>query len=298
MSERNQKTDFSCVFPFRQGNEETEASKVDMNTPVLTSADTGLEVTDIGGDAAFAARRVRVRGSAVPMEGMQRIAHAFVEDPENILQELVNAAVEFCGADSAGISVERENGTEKDFYHWVATAGQYSEFLNAILPRYPSACGVCLERGRPQFFTVGQRFFDLMGIEAPLVTDGILLPWEVDQTRGTIFVMAHGRTEAFDQDDCRMMQVLADFAAMGVRHQRQQRLLVEQASAAAAAAMANELAHKINNPLQSLTNVLYLAAEGQEGTNARALARQASGDLEKLSSLVKKLLGLPYRKAE
>jgi hypothetical protein len=267
-----------------------------MNASVLTSADTGLEVIDIEREGVFATRPPRVRDATVPMEGMQRIAHAFVENPETILQELVNAAVELCGADSAGISIEREDRTEADFYHWVATAGQYSAFLNAVLPRYPSACGICLERGAPQHFRVGQRFFDLMGIEAPLVTDGILLPWRVDETRGTIFVMAHGRSEAFDQDDCRMMQVLADFAAMGVRHQRQQKLLMEQASVAAAAAMANDLAHKINNPLQGLTNVLYLAAEGEEGTDAKALARQASGDLERLSSLVKELLALPYRR--
>ena len=247
-------------------------------------------------DAAFAARRTHVRDVTTQMEGMRRIAHAFVEDPSTILQELVNAAVELCGADSAGISIEKEDRTDENFYHWVATAGQYSGFMDAILPRYPSACGVCLERGRPQLFHVGQRFFDLMGIEAPLVTDGILLPWKAEETRGTIFIMAHGRSEAFDQDDCRMMKVLADFAAMGVRHQSQQKLLLEQAGAAAAAEMANKLAHQINNPLQGLTNVLYLAAEAKEGTDARAVARQAFGDLEKLSSLVKKLLALPYRK--
>jgi hypothetical protein len=75
------------------------------------------------------------------------------------LQELVNAAVELCGADSAGISLEKTDRTETEFYHWVATADQYSEFPNALLPRYPSACGVCLERGRPQLFRVGLRFF-------------------------------------------------------------------------------------------------------------------------------------------
>jgi len=266
-----------------------------MNASASTSTDTGLEVIDISGDATFAARRVHVRDVAVQMAGMQRLAHAFVENPETILQELVNAAVELCGADSAGISIEREDRTDEDFYHWVATSGQYSGFLNAILPRYPSACGICLERGRPQLFRVNQRFFDLMGIQAPLITDGILLPWEVDEIRGTIFIMAHGRTEAFDQEDCRMMQVLADFAAMGVRQQKQQKRLLEQASAAAAAAMANDLAHKINNPLQSLTNILYLATEGHNGKDAEAVGQQASGDLEKLSTLVKELLALPHR---
>lgn len=267
-----------------------------MNSSTATLVDSGLEVIDIPSDASFAARRVHARDMATQMEGMQRIARAFVDHPENILQELVNVAVEFCGADSAGISIEREGRTDADFYHWVATAGQYSGFLNAALPRYPSACGVCLERGRPQLFRVTQPFFDILGVEAPLVTDGILLPWRAGETRGTIFIMAHGRTEAFDLNDCRLMQVLADFAAMGVRQQRQQKLLVEQASAAAASSMANVLAHRINNPLQGLTNILYLASQGHNGEEAKELGEHASADLRRLSELVQELLALPYRK--
>ena len=134
-----------------------------------------------------------------------------------------------------------------------------------------------------------------MGIQASPITDGLLLPWEVDGTQGTIFIMAHGRTEAFDLNDCEMMELLADFAAMAMRQQRQQKQLLEQTSASASAAMANKLAHRINNPLQSLTNVLYLAAEGYSGEGAKEVGRQALGDLVKLSALVKKLLALPYR---
>jgi len=253
----------------------------------------GLEVVDIRTDAAFAARKVHDRDIVTQMQGMQRLAHAFVESPETILQELVNAAVVLCGADSAGISLEKDGRTDEDFYHWVATAGAYSGFLDASLPRYPSACGICLDRGRPQLFRVNKKFFDIMGIEAPPVTDGILLPWQVGETRGTIFVMAHGREEAFDSADAQIMQTLADFAAMAVRHIRQQRELMTQATAAAAASMANELAHQINNPLQGLTNVLYLAAEGESGSDSRQLAREASEDLHRLSLLVKKLLALP-----
>lgn len=266
-----------------------------MNEVISLAAETGLEVIDIRNDASFAARTTHKRNSTALFEGMQRIARAFVDRPETILQELVDVAVQLCSADSAGISLEKENGTDRDFYHWVATAGQYSGFLNAVLPRYPSACGVCLERGRPQMFRVGQRFFDLMGIEAPLVTDGILLPWQAEEARGTIFIMAHGRTEAFDLEDCRLMEVLADFASMGIRQRHQQELLLVKTNAEAAASMANELAHKINNPLQSLTNVFYLAAEGQNGEEAKAVGRQALEDLQRLSALVKELLALPRR---
>jgi hypothetical protein len=266
-----------------------------MSRVALGLEDTGLEVLDLSSDPAFAARPLHAHDNTVQMKGMQRLAHAFVENPDTILQELVNIAVELCSADSAGISIEREDRTDKDFYHWVATAGEYTGFMDAVLPRYPSACGVCLERGRAQHFTVSKRFFDIMGIEAPLVTDGILLPWKVDETRGTIFVMAHGRTEAFDHDDVRLMKILADFAAMGFRQQRQQKQLIEQERATAAAAMANDLAHKINNPLQSLTNVVYLAADDQSNPEVKALADDLSGDIERLSALVKELLALPNR---
>ncbi len=90
-----------------------------------------------------------------------------------------------------------------------------------------------------------------------------------------------------------MMQVLADFAAMGVRQQQQQKMLLRQASAAAAVAMANDLAHKINNPLQSLTNIVYLAAEGETRGDTKSLAHEMSDHLGRLSLLVGKLLTLP-----
>jgi nitrogen-specific signal transduction histidine kinase len=109
--------------------------------------------------------------------------------------------------------------------------------------------------------------------------------------------MAHGRDEAFDLEDCRMMKMLADFAAMGVRQARQQDLLVKQASAAAAAEMANDLAHKINNPLQGLTNVLYMAAEGYGEQDAQTVGRAALNDLERLSALVNKLLAVKFVEA-
>jgi hypothetical protein len=257
------------------------------------TVDTGLEVIDLAEDVSFAGRRLHDRDVMIQMEGMHRLARAFVDSPDTILQELVNAAVELCGADSSGISIEREDGSDAEFYHWVATAGAYSGFLNAVLPRSPSACGVCLERGRPQLFRVTQRFFDLLGVVAPEVTDGILLPWDEGESRGTIFIMAHGRDEAFDANDVRMMLMLADFVKMGVRQQRQRKQLMEQAMLGAAAGMANELAHRINNPLQSITNLVYLAAGGGITGDARALAEELADPIQRLSVLAARLLSLP-----
>lgn len=230
------------------------------------------------------------------MAGLQRLSRALLESPDTILQELVTAAVDLCGADSAGISIEKEDGTDQQFYHWIATAGLYSGFLNALLPRQPSACGLCLERGHAQHFTVSKKFFDILGVEAPLVTDGILLPWKTEDTRGTIFVMAHGRIEAFDQNDARLMTMLADFAAMGYKQQKQQARLIAQERTAAAAQMANHLAHEINNPLQSITNNAFLIAEGSLDSDPKIIGQQLSTDIRRLSGLVSKLLSLPFEK--
>jgi hypothetical protein len=228
------------------------------------------------------------------MAGLQRLSRALLEEPDTVLQELVKAAVDLCGADSAGISIEADGGSDEQFYHWIATAGEYSGFMDAMLPRYPSACGVCLERGHPQHFTVDRKFFEILGVEAPLVTDGILLPWKTDDTRGTIFVMAHGRDTAFDSNDAQMMTMLADFAAMGYKQQKQHALSIAVERTKAAAEMANELAHEINNPLQSMTNAAYLLAEGDGEHDPKELGRELSNDIQRLSGLVKKLLSLPF----
>jgi signal transduction histidine kinase len=267
-------------------------------SPLSTfSSGDGLEVIDLRDNAEFAARRLHLRDVAVQMAAMERLARAFVEKPDTVLQELVNAAVELCGADSAGISLEREQRTDANFYHWVATAGQYSGFLNAGLPRYPSACGTTLQRGGPQLFRVHQAFFDILHVEAPLVTDGLLLPWEAEGTRGTIFVMAHGRVEAFDQDDCRMMQTLANFAATAVRQLRLRDLALDRARATAAAAIANDLAHQINNPLQSLTNLVYLADSDEKTTIPKRVTQSMAVNLDRLTDLVQKLLAIPVNAA-
>jgi hypothetical protein len=267
-----------------------------MDVSTSIPADIGLEVIDLQFDTAFASRTVRARDINVLPQGMRRIAHALVEAPDTILQVLVETAVELCGADSSAISLEKEDRTEDAWYQWAAIAGQHSSMYNADFPHYPSGCAVCLERGRPQHVRAFKRYFDFLGITAPPVTDGLMFPWQADEKRGTFYILAHGRADAFDREDCKIMEVLADFAAIGVRQLRQQKLLMEQAKLTAQAAMASELAHAINNPLQSLTNILYLAAQGYHGEAAKAVGCQALNDLERLSSQVKERLDLPHRK--
>lgn len=252
----------------------------------------GLEVIDIASDQAFAARHLHERKIGAQISGLRRLAEAFIERPATLLQELVDIAIELTGADSAAISLVRDDGTEDQFYRWVASAGIYSGFANAMLPKYPSACGICLERGSPQRIRVLPKFFEILGVEAPPVTDGLLLPWHDGEAQGTIFVMAHERAEAFDSEDCRMMEALADFAALAVRQQRIQQIRSEHQASEAVIQMANGLAHQINNPLQGITNHLFLASQSQD-PGERKLALAITPEFERLRDVAKQLLELP-----
>ena len=264
-----------------------------MHDSVPELASVGLEVTTISDQELALFRGARTHDATAQIRGMARLANAFAKDAEAVLQTLVEVAVELCSADSAGVSIERANGSAENFYQWIAVAGEYSPFLDASLPQYPSACTVCLQRGTAQKFRVDAKFFGILGVEAALVKDGILLPWKVEGVRGTIFVISHSSSEAFDREDLRLMEAFADFAAVGVRQQRQQEVLLEGARALAAAEMAHELAHKINNPLQSMTNLLFLARQEKGIGDEQSLALKLQDDMERLSLLTKHLLELP-----
>lgn len=259
---------------------------------------TGLEVCDLESSSPFWKRPIHIRRAASQVERVEHLVQAFLEFPESILQELVNAAVELCGADTAGISLRELDANGNPFYRWIATAGLHITLLDAHLPSELSACEICVSRGSPQLLRVSQDFVGLLGVDATIVTDGLMLPWQVDGRYGTLCIVAHGKSEAFDSEDLKMMRVLSKFAARGVRQQRHHRLLLEKVEHRAAAAMAHELAHDINNPLQALMNILYLASQDQSTSDTRLLARHMSNDLQRLAALVKNLLESPGRKVK
>lgn len=141
---------------------------------------------------------------------MQRLARVFTEKPGVVLQKLVDIAVEFCGADSAGISLEEP--TEKRF-RWVAISGSFSQYLNGTTPRLFSPCGTCLSTGRPQHYRVTKPYYDFLGVVAEPITDGMLIPWVSDHSKGTIWAVSRGSPETFTPEDYKLLNTLADFCS-------------------------------------------------------------------------------------
>jgi signal transduction histidine kinase len=164
--------------------------------------------------------------------------------------------------------------------------------VEARTPRFFSPCGTTLDAKRPQLYRVTKPYYDFLGVTADPITDGLLIPWEAEGIRGTIWAVAHHSTETFDVQDYQLLRSLADFVAIILRQQATNDQAQQTAKAQASAARAHEMAHQINNPLQSLTNTLYLARQG--GPQTASYLDSAVEELNALSTRVRKLLALQY----
>ena len=247
-----------------------------------------MGLRDLLSDRSFARRKPRRRDPQAEIKAMRLLAYAVAEGHDSVLQQLTDIAVDFCGADSAGISLLETLPSGEQRFRWVAVSGTFAKYLQGTTPRNYSPCGTTLDRNRPQLYRVGQPYYQFLGVDADDITDGILIPWISGETRGTLWAVSHRSQSTFCPDDYQLLRHLADFAAVAVRHLKLQENRRRQEQDAATAAMANALAHRINNPLQSLTNTLYLAQQG--GDDAHTFVHQASAELEQVTELVRKLL--------
>ena len=72
------------------------------------------------------------------------LARTLANEPERLLQKLVDTSLELCQAHSAGISLlEEENG--RKIFRWHALAGDYAPHLWGTTPREFSPCGTVLD---------------------------------------------------------------------------------------------------------------------------------------------------------
>jgi hypothetical protein len=258
----------------------------------IESSETGMDLRDLLSDSAFRRRNKSSRCANRESLALGRLAKVFAEEPETVLQELVQLAVEYCGADSSGISLEETGESGEKRFRWIVVAGSFAPYLNGTTPREYSPCGTCLDSRRPQLYRVTAPYYDFLGVVAEPITDGLLIPWESGDLSGTLWAVSHNSPEAFDLEDYTLLSSLAGFTSIAIHHQSQQQFLRQQENEAASAARAHELAHQINNPLQSLTNTVYLARQG--GEHAVDYMEQAAKELSHLSQLVRKLLDVPH----
>ncbi|HEY5056383.1 MAG TPA: GAF domain-containing protein [Acidobacteriaceae bacterium] len=255
-------------------------------TTATSTTESGMDLRNLLEDRGFARRRSRLRDPHAEVKALRQLAFALATGKDSVIQELVDAAISYCGADSAGISLLETTPSGQQRFRWISIAGSFSKYLQGTTPRNYSPCGTTLDRNAPQLYRVTQPYYKFLGVQADDITDGMLIPWGYEGVRGTLWAVSHRQRPAFCMKDYRLLSSLADFAALAVQHIYLQDSQRRKETIAASSAIANQLAHQINNPLQSLTNALYLA---QQGGNVEYV-RQASDELRQVTDLVRRLL--------
>jgi hypothetical protein len=164
-----------------------------------------------------APRKDRVQRKRLALEALGR---KFQEPAEAMLQRLVEVAVDYCGADSSGVSLEEPDGQGGHQFRWVAVAGSFRKYLRGTTPRKFSPCGVCLDRWRAQYYAVSEPYYDFLGVTAAPILDGMLIPWAANSMRGTIWAVSHKSRSAFDPDDYSILKALSYLISVALRHRQ------------------------------------------------------------------------------
>jgi signal transduction histidine kinase len=129
-------------------------------------------------------------------------------NPRNMLQRLVEIAVELCDADTAGISL-----LDGDVFRWEAVAGVFASARGGTMPRNESPCGVCIDRNATQLMHLADRCFPALLTE-PRFVEALLLPFHDHGTPvGTVWIVSHTAERKFDKEDERVMHVLSQLAS-------------------------------------------------------------------------------------
>jgi signal transduction histidine kinase len=143
-----------------------------------------------------------------------RLAQELANSPTNILEKLVDTALELCRAHSAGISLLEEEAGRKIF-RWHAIAGQWAPYVWGTTPRDHSPCGTVLDYNSTLLVSNAHRYYSQFAGVEPLLIEGLLVPFYGGGTAvGTIWVVAHDDTRQFDAEDRRVLESLGKFAAM------------------------------------------------------------------------------------
>lgn len=186
---------------------------------MTSSAHFDDEVPSLG--AVDASDLLAIRPSRAPdyraeSETMAVLVEALASRPDELALALANAAMQLTGADSAGLSLEQEH-EGKPIFRWIATAGEYSKYLNGTMPRRFSPCGCVLAKNGPMLLRDPVKVFSYIEALHTPAREVLLVPfYESGTAVGTVWIVHHD-DQAFDAEDLRLVGVLTKFAGAAMQ---------------------------------------------------------------------------------
>jgi diguanylate cyclase (GGDEF)-like protein/PAS domain S-box-containing protein len=163
-------------------------------------------------------RRYRRLSSREGTLTLHTIARTMAASPDELMDRLLQLALELCGAGTAGLSLLETNLEGEQLLRWTNLAGILRKNLGDSTPRSFSPCGVTLDCNAPQLFAYPARHFQYFNSLDFTIVEALVVPVYVgDQAPGTIWIMSHDQEVKFDSEDVRTMTGLAEFACCGLR---------------------------------------------------------------------------------
>ncbi|ARV57551.1 hypothetical protein BZZ01_01910 [Nostocales cyanobacterium HT-58-2] len=147
-------------------------------------------------------------------QALHTLARQLVNQPETMLQTLVDISLDLCFCGTAGVSLLETTANREEIFRWNVLAGALAQYVGGTTPRNFSPCGACLEHGTPVLFSYPERYFTYFQDANTPIVEGLVLPLITDNhALGTIWIMSHDEQRHFDAEDVRVMTSLADFTA-------------------------------------------------------------------------------------
>ena len=160
--------------------------------------------------AQLGARRRRMPNYEQEDRACAALATEMAENPGNVLQKLVEVAVDLCQAHTAGISL-----IDGDVFRWEAVAGVLASSRGGTMPRNHSPCGICIDRDSVQLMHLADRCFPAL-LSTPRLVEALLIPFHCHGIPiGTVWIASHDAHRKFDKEDERVVRTLSRFAAAG-----------------------------------------------------------------------------------
>jgi signal transduction histidine kinase len=155
-------------------------------------------------------------------DALRALAQHLIDDPETLLQRLVDIAVQLCACGSVGVNIPETLPGGERVFRWAAVAGAYAKYEGLAVPREASPSSVALDRGATQLFSYPGRFFTSLASLDPPVVEGLVFELRFrGDTVGTLWVAMHDDRREFDLEDVRLMTSLTSFTAAALQAQRQ-----------------------------------------------------------------------------
>ena len=135
---------------------------------------------------------------------------------------------------------------------------------------------------------VGEHFQAALESRAPYG-----LEYRIVRADGTRWVRSRGRLVVGPDDRRRMFALVEDITALKLVEeslQRSQTALIQSEKLAAVGRLASSISHEINNPLEAVTNLIYLIRESGTLADVRQYAQIAERELRRVSIITTQTL--------